>query len=31
MEENCADIKEKLKSIDTLKKIAKLASDYGKG
>jgi len=30
MEESCADIKEKLKLIDTLKKTTKLASDYGK-
>jgi hypothetical protein len=31
IEEKCADIKEKLKLIDTLKKITRLASDYGKG
>jgi hypothetical protein len=31
MEESCADIKEKLKLIDTLKKkLQKLASDYGR-
>jgi hypothetical protein len=30
MEESCADIKEKLKLINTLKTITKLASDHSK-